>query len=102
MDYVAGQRFRTTAEIETICLTEYRAPFTGGCEVYLPVGFEFEVMHDPVPGSTGVNCRALDYEYWEEALVPPHERADDKYSGYHLMMSFDVIAVNCEIISDAT
>ena len=102
MDYVAGQRFRTIADIETICLTEYRAPFTGGCEVNLPVGFEFEIMHDPPPESTGVNCRALNYEYWEEILVPPHERADEKYAGYHVVLMFDVIADKCELISGVT
>ncbi len=90
-----GQRFRTCTDIETLYLTSYRAPFTGGGKALIPAGFEFEVMHDQVDGAPGVNCRALDYERYEELLVSKQERADSKYAGYHIVMRGDVIADAC-------
>jgi len=99
---VAGQKFRTDTEIDTLCLTSYLAPYTGGCEVTLPVGFEFEIMHDPVEGAPGVGCLALDYDRYEKLLVPTHERADGKYSGYHIVMMLTAISNQCEPITDAT
>lgn len=61
----------------------------------LPTGFEFEVMHDQVDGAPGVACIALDYERYEELFVSKEERADDKYSGYHIIMPGDLVADAC-------
>jgi len=61
----------------------------------LPIGFEFEVMHDQVDGAPGVGCIALDYERYEELFVSEQERADGKYAGYHIVMMGDVIADAC-------
>ena len=68
----------------------------------LPAGFEFEVMHDQVDGAPGVNCRALEYERYEQVLVSKQERADGKYSGYHIVMMGDVIANQCVPINSDT
>ena len=102
VELIAGQKFYVVHEIETVCSISYHAPFTGGCEVRLPVGFEFEIMHSPVPDATGVACRALEYERWERALVPADVRAAVDYGGFHLVLLFDTISVDCKLISDAT
>ena len=97
-----GEKFRTCGEVETLYLTSYRAPYTGGGKAVLPAGFEFEVMHDQVDGAPGVNCRALEYERYEQVLVSRQEMADDKYAGYHIVMRGDVIASRCVPIDSDT
>jgi len=45
-------------EVETLCLTSFRAPFTDGGKAVLTAGFELEVMHDQLKDASGVACKA--------------------------------------------
>ncbi len=96
--YKAGQRYRSTDAIEAICLTNSRAPFSGGSIVTLPVGLKFELMTDVPFGATGAVCAPLHYERFEEIFVPSHERADGKYAGYLLTIFLRDIEQRCDSV----
>jgi len=98
----AGQQYRTAKEIEAICMISYRAPYTGGENVTLPIGFEFEIMHDPPRGATGTGCAVVEYDKYQEILVPKTARSCASYAGYYLVIMFEQIEGCCELLTNAT
>jgi len=95
-DVTVGQRYRTTAQIPVLAMTHWSAPFTGGYEVRLPAGEEFEVLNDPPEGATGVYCRPARYEDLEAVFIPAEDRDAEKYEGYSLVISLVDIATNTD------
>ncbi len=94
-----GARYVVRSPFIGLVLTSWFAPFTGGDEQTLTVGLEFVVEHDPPEIATAVSGRADPYEYWEQRLVSEKDRADEKYGGFYLVVSFDDLATHCEPVS---
>ena len=98
----AGQKFRASTDLDVICLTHWRAPFTGGHRVVIPTGAEFQITYDPVEHATGVACSPVDYDQLHEVFVPPDERSAEGYDGYSLVVDITSIQRDCESVVDTT
>jgi len=88
----AGQRYRALSDLEVGALAHWRAPFTGGHEVTLPVGEVFRIAYDPPEGATAASCDPERYEELHSILIPEEDRRSDQYASYSLVISFEWFA----------
>jgi hypothetical protein len=93
-----GQRYRTVRDLEVGVLTHFRAPFTDGARAILRAGEVFTVALDPAALATAAQCNPERYEALEKELVPEEDRTDQKYSGYSLVIDFESIERDCELV----
>ena len=91
-----GDRFVVKTSFKTIVMTHWFAPFTGGVDGVLPEGLVFVIDHDPVPGATAVGAKPDDPARWEAEFIDAATRADKKYGGYSLSITFTALATFCE------
>jgi hypothetical protein len=94
-----GERYRTLRDLEVGVLTHYRAPFTGGGRAILPAGEIFTVAIDPPAHAVAASCDPQRYEALHEKLVSEEDRGGHNYSGYSLVVEFDSIERDCEMVS---
>ena len=89
---VGGEIYESTSEVAITYMTSYHAPFTGGDKTTLPAGVKVIVHKPNSKRPTGVYCTPLDYEKFEDLLIPKDETESPNYAGYHL--SVDTVDLN--------
>ncbi len=90
------QLYEPLEDIDVICMTSWRAPFTGGYDRILPKGERFRVSHDPVEGATAVYCDPIRYKQLHKTMVPWKDRLQFlTYAGYYLCIKLDSIKNKC-------
>jgi hypothetical protein len=94
-----GQRYRTVRDVGVGLLIHFRAPFTDGARATLRAGEVFTIALDPPALATAAQCNPERYEALEKELVPEEVRTDQKYSGYSLVIDFESVERDCELVS---
>lgn len=93
------QLYEPREDIEVVCMTSWRAPFTGGYDRILPKGERFRISHDPVEGATAVYCDPIRYRKLHKTMVPWKDRIRFlTYGGYYLCIKLDTIKKKCREI----
>ena len=96
-----GQRYVAIRDVEDVlCVTHWRAPFTGGYRVIFPKGEAVVLPDDFAPGATGVACLPERYDHFLAAFIPESDRTASKFTGYHLTIYFDTFANAFQILPD--
>jgi hypothetical protein len=90
-----GQRFKVETAFNAYVLTSWKATFTGGGIKTTPVGLEFVIDNDPPPKATAAIALPDPYDEWERKLVSQTDWGSEKYGGYYLSISFNLINANC-------
>ena len=82
---VDGEIYEAACNVEIMCLTHWRAPFTGGDRVTVISGTQIRIeVREADPEPIAVYARPLEYESWESKFVPLAVRESAKYDGYSL------------------
>lgn len=97
-----GERYVVTDALETIALTHWKAPFTGGERVQAVPGLEFVVDRDPPDEAIAVVAAPVDYARWERLLVSDEDRTHPQYDGYSLSIRIDKLASHCRPVASST
>jgi hypothetical protein len=95
---LAGQRYRTSCDIQILVQTSWHAAFTGGSEATLPAAEEFSIVISPPAGASAAICRAERYDQLHNQLVPESDRRSQGYAGYGLVISLETIRSSCELL----
>jgi len=95
-----GQRYRVVNDTPAICMTYWKAPYTGGVKVVVPAGEVLVVTADPSPRATGADLLPERYDALLAKFVPFKERSDPKFGGYSLCLMFDQIDANCQLVTE--
>ena len=82
-----GAKFITTRDLEKICLTHWRAPFTGGFECTIPAGTILISFYDQVEHPATLGLIPENYEEFERSYVSETYRFDPKYQGYSFVFT---------------
>ena len=69
-----GQRYEVLKDTPAICMTYWKAPYTGGLEVVVPAGEVLVVTVDPPPSATGT-MRCLFASFHQKRGQPRHSAA---------------------------
>jgi hypothetical protein len=84
-------RFFVLEDIETIALTHWKAPFTGGFEYTIPKGTILVALTNSVRLSSGFGCVPENKDEFEKQFVPENIRMNPKYAGYSFAMKYSEI-----------
>ena len=95
-DFKKGQRYEVATSFKAGVLTQWNAPFTGGYEKTLPVGFRFVIEHDPPEIATAVSADPESPSEWEAVLVDREDIENPKFNGYYLVIPFEDVAAYCK------
>jgi hypothetical protein len=79
-------------------LTSWFAPFTGGGNGKLRASTVLVVDHDPRPNAKSVSCTPENYAEVEQYLVPAEDRAAPKYSNFYLVLRFERLEQECDLL----
>jgi hypothetical protein len=93
-----GQRYRTRADMEVLFCTSWFAPFTGGGRGNLLAGTVLVIDDDPMPQATGVACVPENYVEVEQYLVPEEDRKAERYSNFYLVLKFERLEEECDLL----
>lgn len=74
------------------------APFTGGLKCVPEVGTVLIVDSDQREGFPGFGCLPEEYQGFEAAHVPPEDRNNPKYAGYHIVALASDVGRSLELI----
>jgi hypothetical protein len=83
---IKGERFRVLEDHAIAGLSQWRAPFTGSFECFLPEGLLLVCRNEQKPGAVGFSCVPEDYESGERLLVPKEDREHPQYDGYYFVL----------------
>ena len=92
------QRYRSRRDVEVAGLVHLRAPATGDFKSTLPMGEEVVVVYDPPSHAKAVYAIPKRYEDLERVLVPPGERSSPIYNGYSLVIWFEQLEHDFELV----
>ncbi len=85
------------------CLTDWRAPFTGGYKRILPAGEEFIIANDPPDQASAVYADPVNYNKRHKLFVPWTDRIRFLlYNGYYLCIDMELIHAHCSLLGDTT
>jgi len=90
-DFGRGSRFRSIEDVEVLVLTQWLTRHTGGHRAILPKGQEVRVVSEFKAQATAATLLPLRYDELHADLVPHEDREADKYNGYYLVISFEVL-----------
>lgn len=76
------------SDYETMYLTGWKAPTTGGGRAILPAGERIKVQTYS-KGAIAANCTPINYDKLHSLIVPESDRINSKYSGYGLVIPLD-------------
>ena len=93
-----GQRYEVLKDTPAICMTYWKAPYTGGLEGVVPAGEVLVVTVDPPPSATGADLVPERYDALLVRFIPPEERSAPTFGGYSLCLMFDQIGANCRLV----
>lgn len=94
-----GQIYETNADIPIICMTSWRAPFTGGYDRILKKGERFKVSDNPGEKATAVYCEPLRYKGLHKQMVPLRDRMRFwVYAGYYFCIKLETITNYCKLV----
>ena len=93
-----GQRYRAKVDLDVIGVISFAAPFTSGFQGTFPKGATATVAEDPPSFARGVHLRPDDYEHFERLFVPEAERRDQKYSDYSVVVAFDALLEQFDLV----
>mgnify|MGYP000891951020 CR=1 FL=1 len=68
------QIYEPGKDIEIICMTSWRAPFTGGHNRILKQGERFRISRNPNEKATAVYCDPIRYKELHKEMVPASDR----------------------------
>jgi len=93
------QIYQTLRDIDVVCLTSWRAPYTGSYQRVLPAGERFKIWSTPVATATATYCLPLRYRALHKTMVPFSDRWQFwLYAGYYLSIQLDDIE-KCQYFS---
>ncbi|GHC05795.1 hypothetical protein GCM10007047_23470 [Cerasicoccus arenae] len=96
-----GQIYETNTDIPIICMTSWRAPFTGGHDRILKKGEKFKVSHDPAEKASAVYCDPLRYKELHKKMVPRGDRMRFwVYAGYYFCIKLEIIRNECKLVEE--
>jgi len=95
----AGERFRAIRDTPVHGVITLQAPGSSGFIGTLPRGEIVTVEKDPPSHATAVYARPERYEEMADLLVPPSDRASPLYGSYTLVISFDSLKQDFEVVT---
>lgn len=93
------QIYQTVQDLEIVCMTSWRVPYTGSYHRILPKGERFKVWATSVENAAPIYCLPLRYRALHKTMVPLSDRWKFWiYAGYYLSLRLEQIE-SCQYIS---